>query len=183
MRKSQVEPYRCVCCGATILTTDPKLYQKLKEINKKNKKVQKVSFDFRLPKNIVLSENTQLPEEATYAVLFSSEEIIDGTSEKYVGGEDTLVLTSNVLPFDKFINLIPLIVKHHVEELGIDTEKYNVRVPGLHVDLSVNNKPIKLQFGGSYLYSDEFKYATILLNSEMDKFKTEKNNVAGESIL
>ena len=56
MIKSQVEPYRCVCCGATVLTTDPKLYNKLKEINGEMKKLRRhcsnglEEVGFKIPK-------------------------------------------------------------------------------------------------------------------------------------
>ena len=172
MHKSQTKPYGYMCCGATILTTDPKLYQKLKDLDEsmhmKDRcyaySLEEVGFD--------ITKDSQIVKDIKHGLLFSSEKVIDGTSEKSIGGECTYIFALDHKAFDRFIELIPILINHHVEECGIDTEKYNIRVPAVHIDLSVNNKPTKLQFGGTYLCSHEFKYATTLLLAEMDRLKS-----------
>ena len=183
MRRSGIQPYGYMCSGTTILTIDPKLYKKLKDQDNQ-KHIKDGCYTYTLEDvGIELSENSQLFSNVQNGILFSAIEEIDGTSDKSVGGEYTLLLINSEKSFDRFAELIPTIIKHHVEENGIDTEKYNIRVPLLHVDVSRHNSSVHLHLGGDYCYSQDFKYAPTFLTAEMDRLKTTNSSSEEEHTL
>lgn len=183
MRRSGVQPYGYMCSGTTILTTDPKLYKKLKDQDNQ-KYIKDRCYTYSLEDvGVELSENSQLDSNVENGILFSAIEEIDGISGKSVCAEYTILLINGEKSFDRFAELIPTIIEHYVEENGIDIEKYNIRVPLLHVDVSRHNTSVHLHLGGDYCYSQDFKYAPTFLTAEMDRLKLTNSSSEKEHTL
>lgn len=168
MTKSISQPYGYMCCGTTVLTTDPRLYKILKLQDVENL-YRKGYYTYDLNDvGVKLSTDSKLLPSIKNAVLFSTPQGIDGVTETIIGGEYTLILINGEKSFGRFAELIPTIVQHHIEKNGIDVEKGNVRAPILHVDVSRNNSAVDLNFKGTYCLCGDFKTASESLIEELN---------------
>lgn len=172
MTKSISQPYGYMCNGATVLTTDPKLYKILRLQDEENLYgIGYNTYDLN-DVGVKLSADSKLLPNIKNAVLFSTPQGIDGLTETLIGGDYTLILINGETSFGRFTELIPTIIQHHIEKNGIDVEKSNVRAPFLHVEVSRNNSAVDLKFDGYYCLSQDFKNISKTLIEELKATQT-----------
>ena len=140
-----------MCKDATILTTDDKLYNKLKFHDASKYLMNGCQLYALDDLGIELYEDTQLANVVTNAILFKSyPQTIAGKCDY------TYICTNNDKAFKRITELLPIVVHHHISKYKINPEIYAVKNPTLNVNVSINDERKQLKSGGSYMSCKDF---------------------------
>ncbi len=172
MRLSVRPRYVYHCQDTAILTTDFELFEKLKNQDKKNG-----FYVSDITAQKLYHSNTEFNPWVKNAILFSTEDRNSYTcNREYV----TLLAVIDEKAYDRFAELIPTIIKHHIEKNNIDTKKDNIRVEPLYVQVSRNNC---FSACFDHVYSHEFKDSIKNVTAEISRLKLKESNPEKEPTL
>lgn len=143
-----------MCKDATILTTDDKLFNKLK-FHDASKYLMNGNQIYTLEDlGIELYDDTQLAKEIKNAAMFKSypKDIKDRCDYTYI-------CANNDKAFNRITELLPIVFHHHMSKHKINLE-LPIKYPTLNVEVSIDNAKKKIysnsSSNGSYTYAQDY---------------------------